>query len=293
MRALVRGKAVRGMIAAAALAIAVSAGCALPAAAQSDNAYDVLLIGVDRRDESWFGNSDVMMLVTINDSKEKIFVTSFLRDLGVDIPGIGLHKLNAACANGGPELTVETIEQNFDLKIDNYAMVDFNSMRDIVDAVGGVDIEMDEDEVVVANDYIKTMCEANDDRFEDHEIKGSGLLHLDGYQAVGYCRNRFTGSENDFGRTERQRKVIHAIVDGIRDESVFGAVLTALKILPSIESDLGAGDTVNLLSKAPAIISYGMEELHIPYDDLYTIQDEMLMYDHDETISRLHATIFG
>ena len=260
---------------------------------ENTDTYDILLIGVDRRDESWYGNSDVNILVTVNNQKHTIYLTSFLRDLGVEIPGIGLRKLNAACANGGPELALETLSTCFDLDINNYAMVDFNSMRDIVDAVGGIDIELDDDEVVVANDYILTMCEANGDDFEEHKIACSGLVHLDGYQAVGYCRNRFTGSENDFGRTERQRKVIGAIADRLRDEGMLEAAATALKIMPALQSDIGPMDMFGLIGMAGSAISYEVKEQHIPYDGSYTVQDELLIVDMEETTRLLHETLYG
>ena len=94
--------------------------------------YNLLLLGVDRRDESWNGNSDVVLLVTVNKEKKTVYLTSFLRDLYADIPGVGVRKLNAACANGGPELTIQTLEENYHVEIDNYAMVDFNAMIDVV-----------------------------------------------------------------------------------------------------------------------------------------------------------------
>lgn len=149
--------------------------------------YNLLLLGVDRRDESWNGNSDVVLLVTVNKEKKTVYLTSFLRDLYADIPGVGVRKLNAACANGGPELTIQTLEENYHVEIDNYAMVDFNAMIDVVDALGGVDLEIDEDERVTANDYITCMCEDNGVDPKPYYIKKAGKVHLNGYQAVGYA----------------------------------------------------------------------------------------------------------
>ena len=124
----------------------------------------------------------MILLVTVNKEKKTVYLTSFLRDLYADIPGVGVRKLNAACANGGPELTVQTLEDNYQVEIDNYAMVDFNAMIDVVDALGGVDLEIDEDERVTANDYITCMCEDNGDDPEDYYIEKAGLVHLNGYQ---------------------------------------------------------------------------------------------------------------
>ena len=159
---------------------------------ETNDTYNILLIGVDRRDESWVGNSDVMLLVTVNPQKEKIYLTSFMRDLYADIPGIGVQKLNAACANGGAELCVQTIEENYQVQIDNYAMVDFNSMAEIVDSIGGVDIEISEAEMEYINNNIAnqySLAGKDDPVYLDH----AGEVWLNGYQAVVYSRNRSTG----------------------------------------------------------------------------------------------------
>ncbi|MGN1187788.1 MAG: LCP family protein, partial [Lachnospiraceae bacterium] len=140
--------------------------------------YNLLLIGVDRRDTSWNGNSDTMILVTINYDRQTIYMTSFLRDLYANIPEKGVRKLNAAYAYGGAPLCMDTIRCNYGVQIDNYAMVDFSAMIEIVDVLGGVDIELTEDEVSVANSYIKGMCRQFGESYEDHMLTGSGMLHL-------------------------------------------------------------------------------------------------------------------
>ena len=106
----------------------------------NNNVYNILLIGVDRRDKTWYGNSDSMILMSINKDTKQIHMTSFMRDLYANIPDVGVKKLNAACAYGGGPLVVRTIEHNYKLPIDNYASVDFDSMIDIIDAVGGIEI---------------------------------------------------------------------------------------------------------------------------------------------------------
>lgn len=255
--------------------------------------YNILLIGVDRRDDSWNGNSDVMMLVTVNYEKQTIFLTSFLRDLYADIPGIGVHKLNASCANGGAALCVETIRSNYQVEIDNYAMVDFNSMRHIVDALGGVDIEINEDERTVANSYIATMCEADGEPTENHLIQSAGLVHMDGYQAVGYARNRYSGGENDFGRTGRQREIIKKLFEKVETIDAKQLMEALLNVFPYVDSDL---DPLALMAMMPDLVKikdFGMQEQHIPYDDEYYVQNEILIpTDMEATISKLRETIY-
>ena len=116
----------------------------------ADGIYNLLLIGVDRRDDSWYGNSDTMVLVSFNDNKKQICLTSFLRDLVADIPQVGIRKLNAACAYGGPKLLTATMRDNYAVDIDNYAMVDFDSAESVIDALGGVDVKLSAEEAAYA-----------------------------------------------------------------------------------------------------------------------------------------------
>lgn len=257
-----------------------------------EDTYNLLLIGVDRRNDSWNGNSDVMLLVTVNPEKETVYLTSFLRDLYADIEGVGVRKLNAACAYGGAELCVETIRSNYQVRIDNYALVDFNDMITIVDVLGGVDLELTADEVRVANQYVRTMCEANGEPFEYHQILGSGMLHLDGYQAVGYMRNRYSGSENDFGRTDRQRKVLLAILEKMKSGNLGDLAALMLKVLPHMEHDVDAGTIVKLVTNLPGWLEYEIEQQRIPYDNMYHSENEILIPDMEETIRILQEAIY-
>lgn len=256
--------------------------------------YNILLLGVDRRDESWEGNSDVILLVTVNKEKKTVYLTSFLRDLYADIPGVGVRKLNAACANGGPELTVQTLEDNYQVEIDNYAMVDFNAMIDVVDALGGVDLEIDEDERVTANDYITCMCEDNGDDPEDYYIEKAGLVHLNGYQAVGYARNRYTGKGSDFGRTQRQRNVLTAIAEKAQDGDYASLSDTMEDVMPYITHDITEMQMIGLMMQLGSWMDYDIQQQHIPYDGEYTSQDEILVpTDMNATVEKLTSILYG
>lgn len=256
--------------------------------------YNILLLGVDRRDESWEGNSDVILLVTVNKEKKTVYLTSFLRDLYADIPGVGVRKLNAACANGGPELTVQTLEENYQVEIDNYAMVDFNAMIDVVDALGGVDLEIDEDERVTANDYITCMCEDNGDDPEDYYIEKAGLVHLNGYQAVGYARNRYTGKGSDFGRTQRQRNVLTAIAEKAQDGDYASLADTMEDVMPYITHDITEMQMIGLMMQLGSWLDYDIQQQHIPYDGEYTSQDEILVpTDMNATVEKLTSILYG
>lgn len=254
--------------------------------------YSILLIGVDRRDTSWSGNADSMILLTINNRKKTMQMTSFMRDLYADIPGKGVHKLNAACAYGGGPLLVQTIEENYKVKIDNYASVDFPSMIRIVDYAGGVTLTMSDEEVRVANDYIRVMCEEQKEDFSKHEIKSSGTMRCDGFQAVGYARNRYVGN-SDYERTERQRSVMTQLIGNIRDMSASELNDFVEKILPLITHNVESATIVGMLPQMPSILEYALSTDRVPYDGMYTTKGEILYPDMKATIEKLHESLYG
>lgn len=248
--------------------------------------YNLLLIGSDHRDTSWNGNSDVMMVMTINQDSNKIFLTSFMRDLYANIPGYGVHKLNYAYAVGGASVLMDTLEDNYDLTIDNYAVVDFETMADIVDIIGGVEMEVGDAEVDVLNGYLVSMDA------EDSKLPCGGTYVLNGKQAVAYMRIRYVGNA-DYQRTQRQRDVLAKIFESLKGLDATELTKLANKILPCVEHDIDALEMIKLMALLPQLTGYELEESRIPYDDLYHSEGEMLVPDFDATISRLHETLYG
>ena len=166
----------------------------------SSDVTNILLIGVDRRDASWYGNSDSMILVSINEKAKQVVMTSLMRDTYVSIPGVKNYKLNHAMAVGGPNLLVNTIEQNFRVKIDYYASVDFNAFTNVIDIFGTIPIQMTDAEI-----------SAFGSRLNQFEHSGN-VYQIDSEFALSYARNRAIGRW-DYERTERQRKIILSLVD--------------------------------------------------------------------------------
>lgn len=256
------------------------------------NVYNLLLIGVDRRDKSWYGNSDSMILLSINKETKQIRMTSFMRDLYANIPEVGVKKLNAACAYGGGPLVEATIEDNYKIPVDNYASVDFDAMIDIVDAIGGIELSPSDDEVRVANDYINDMCKKKNTDASAHLYTTSGTQQVDGYQAVAYARIRYVGN-SDYQRTERQREVLSKMMAKAKGLSVTELTALADKILPSVTHNIEQTTLLKLISEMPTILSYDMEQSRVPYDDLYSNMGEMLVPDFSATIARLQTEIYG
>lgn len=236
---------------------------------KEEGVTNILLIGNDSRENGEDGRSDAMILLSISNKTKKIYMTSLLRDMYVEIPGYKDNRLNAAYSYGGAELLMETIEQNFDISISRYVLVNFEAFANLVDAVGGVDLELTGKEVEYVNGYL---VEYNillgrpegTDYFDD--LSG-GMLHLNGPQALAYCRNRYIGT--DFGRTERQRKVLTEVIHKLPK-----GVLTNPKglidgLMPNLTTNLTQAECYRLSLMAPKLLTYDIIQNSIPIEGTY------------------------
>lgn len=254
--------------------------------------YNLLLLGVDRREDDWYGNSDAIILVTVNHDVQKIFLTSFMRDLYAEIPDYGVRKLNAAHAIGGGPLIVETLENTYGVQIDNYARVDFNSMTDIIDALGGVDIEMSEEEAKSANNSIREMCKMQGKKYKENKLKSGGKLHLNGIQAVAYSRIRKVGN-SDYERTKRQRKVLTELINNAKKLKFRDISGLLNQVLPLVTHNVDPLTMVNLIARLPQMVTYDIVTDRIPYEDMYYSQNEILIPELEATVAKLQETIYA
>ncbi len=228
-----------------------------------DNVINILLIGCDARSKSGRGRSDSMILMSINKNTKKVILTSFLRDTWVKIPGVGSQRLNAAYVFGGPKLLVKTMESNFHIRIDKYVRVNFYSFIDMVDAVGGVDIEVSDEELEYLNDYVR-----NENRIlgksnvDEGVLSKSGKYTLNGVQALAYARIRYVGT--DFARTQRQRNVLEEIFSKARNMSLTEMNDFLEVVLPNLTTNLEKGQIFSLILNASSYLSYDRKEQSIP-----------------------------
>ena len=258
----------------------------------SGDVYNLLLIGVDRRaGQSWNGNSDTMILVSINSAKKTITMTSFMRDLYANIPGVGAYKLNRSYALGGGPLLVQTLQENFRIGIDNYAWVDFYSLISIIDSIGGIDMEISADEARVANNYIKEMSEGKGIDPSRYYLGGGGLVHLNGMQAVAYARIRYVGNA-DFGRTERQRKVLAKMFEVLKQKSPTEVMDFLNTVLPLVTHNIPSDTVTKLILNSPSYLSYSLNSQRVPFDGTFTSVNEMLVPDFNYTINMLQSIIY-
>lgn len=254
--------------------------------------YNLLLLGVDRREDDWYGNADAIILVTVNHDVQKIFLTSFMRDLYAEIPDYGVRKLNAAHAIGGGPLIVETLENTYGVATDNYARVDFNSMTDIIDALGGVDIELSDEEAESANTSIKEMCKLQGKKYKENKLKSGGKLHLNGIQAVAYSRIRKVGN-SDYERTERQRRVLTELINNAAQLKFWEISKLLNQVLPLVTHNVDQLTMVKLIAQLPEMVTYEIVTDRIPYPDMYYSQNEILIPDLDATVAKLQETIYA
>lgn len=258
------------------------------------NVFNLLLIGTDARAKGENSRSDAMILVSINKKKKTITATSLLRDIYLQIPGKNNNRLNAACAFGGPELLMDTIEQNFKVAVDRYVSVDFYVFMDIVDAVGGVTINVTKEEIPIINDYIAELNRLQGEANGVDYLTSSGELKLNGKQALGYARNRYIGT--DFERTARQRRVLEQAFNKVKKLNLLELNKLLNKLLPEITTDLSEGDIFSLILSLPKYAGYELNQWSIPVDNSYQFMRirgmEVITLDFNRNIEALRAKIY-
>ena len=198
---------------------------------------NIALFGIDTRDDTYEGSrSDCIMIASINHDTKEIKIVSVYRDTYLNIPGRGLDKVNHAYSYGGPALSMSTLNTNLDLDITEFATVNFTSTKDIINAIGGVEIEV-------------TDAEAK----SIPRITKGGKYLLDGEQALAYGRIRKIDS--DYVRTERMRTVLTAVFNKAKKMSVAELNKILDKVLPEVYTNISKS---NILALIPQIASYSI-----------------------------------
>ena len=264
---------------------------------KSDGVISVLLIGSDSRDSSSGGRSDAMILLTISDRTKTVHMTSLLRDMYVEIPGHDGNRLNAAYAYGGAELLLETINQNLGTSVNRYAVVNFEAFANLVDAVGGVDMELTNEEVGWVNAYLNEYNELRGMPLETDYLDTSlsGNIHLNGAQALAYCRNRYIGT--DFGRTQRQRKVLTAVLQKLPLAAVTNPAEIVNGLFGNLTTNLTQVECTQLALSAGKLLTYEMVQDSLPLEGTYsnaTIREmSVLQVDFEQNKAYIRKEIYG
>lgn len=212
---------------------------------------NIALFGVDTREPGDFtGRSDSIMILSIDSRNDKVKITSVMRDSFVPIKD-SYGKINSAYSQGGPTLAVKTLNTIFGLDIRDYATVNFFGMEDIIDAVGGVEIEVMENEI--EGDYKLNALVYEQAIYQGVEpvlVKKAGLQTLSGMQAVAWARIRYastaSGTTDDFGRTDRQRVVMNALFNKALNMSTSNYPKLIKALLPYTQTSLTYSEIIKL-----------------------------------------------
>lgn len=233
-----------------------------------ENILNFLVVGTDSRTGESEGLSDVCILVTVNKEEKTIYLSSFLRDMYVQIPEYFPHKFNTAFALGGMDVLHATLEENFGVTVDGSVSVGFEGFKEVVNAVGGVDIELTEDEVWYLDTHPWDSVSYAGVEFQ------VGMNHMNGDAALAYARvrgvNDAEGNGGDFGRTNRQRIVITKILEKAKSLSI-GEMNTLLNELVSmVSTDLTNSEIVNYaLDLFPLLSDCKIQSQQIPVEGSY------------------------
>lgn len=220
--------------------------------------YNILLIGADDLEEKDgdFSRSDSMILLSLDSINKKIKLTSFMRDMYVTIPGNpNKNRINEAYKTGGPQLAMDTIEYLFGVNIDEYVMVTFTTFVDAIEKLGGINVDVTESEAR----YIQKIAP---------HIKSGSDIALNGDEALLYARIRKLDN-GDFTRTERQRKVIEALIEKAKATNPITVLNMAFQIADDITTSINAKEISKLASSATAYSSYEVEQFRIPADGTF------------------------
>lgn len=245
------------------------------------NVMNLLLIGNDTHKPNYYSRSDSMILISLNKKTKEIKMVSLLRAAYVSIPGHKNARLNQAHLLGGPDLLIDTIEQNYKIKIDNYISVNFEAFKEIINILGGIDVNLTEKEAK----YMQTYAHI--------AYKGAGTYHLKGSEALEYVRTRKIDSDRN--RTQRQRNVINLIIEKAKGASVSQLLDLLDKIFPLVSTDLTKTQIVTEGINSLGYLRWPITQDTIPhtYPELVEVDGiEVLLLDWDETKAYIHKLLY-
>ena len=253
---------------------------------------NIAIFGVDSRSDDYgVGNrSDCIIIASINNSTGEIKLISVYRDTYVKIDGHGLDKITHAYSYGEAPLAISTLNKNLDLNIKEFVTVNFDSVSEAVDQLGGVKISVTDEETKYINGYIDETSKVTG-KTSKHITQG-GTYNLDGVQAVAYSRIRYTAG-GDYKRTERMRIVMEAMLNKLKTKNVAEINTFADKILPAVYTNLSTGD---LISMVPNMAKYSVSKsIGWPYETKGKTMDRWygIPITLESNVIQLHKEAFG
>ena len=264
-----------------------------------DGITNILLVGTDGEYVEKGNRSDSVMLVTIDSKNKDIKISSIARDTYVDIPGYSTEKLTHAYAYEGIDLLKEVFKENFDLDIDKYIAVNFVSFMDIMDELGGVEVNVEEKDIKEINKYIDA-CYGyykNKDEKEKEYIKEAGVQRLNGYQALAFSRIRYTDSA--FARDNRHREVAQSVYKEFAQKGVDTYKRCADIVLNNTKTNISPMEMMNLAYTVLKINDKDIEQFQFPLEEhrkghiISKQKGWVLEWDKEPNLEAWHKFIFG
>lgn len=217
---------------------------------KSNNITNILLIGTDGRENENSFRSDCMIIATLDMEHKSIKLTSLARDTYVDIPGVGKGKLNEAYFWGKQDLLFKTIKNNFGIDIYKYIQVDFDNLMNIIFALGGVEINVEQHELEAVNNLIPTSYESctYENKGDMKLLDSTGMQKLNGYQAIAYTRIRY--SDNAINRDSRQREVLMSVLRDLKGKATSGYSEILKELTPYCSTNVTSSEILDLAANA-------------------------------------------
>lgn len=239
---------------------------------------NILLLGIDNEDPGSAGhngNADGILLLSLNADTRELILTSFMRDTKVRVNPYCRDKLTSVYHDGGIELFLPVFEENFGIPVDHYAIFNYFDIIDIVDALGGVDIEVAAEEIPDMEAKIRAVADKKGVDYVDYLINwyGPGVIHCNGLQTAGYLRIRPAYGDYDSGRTERARYVVSQLMETLSKMTLAGKIDFAGMVSSKIETDLTGDVILKLAANAGKIMRYDRFSDKIPMDGAYISED--------------------
>ena len=260
---------------------------------EDKDVINIALLGSDKSN-SYETAADSIMILTINHVKGELKLSSIMRDTTLEAPGYGEQNINDTVIIGGPELLLKTLNTNFNLQIDKFVQVNLQSLPIIIDKLGGVEMEITDDEIRFINSYIKDIDNKNGT--STSQITKSGLVNLNGTQATAYSRIRYTEGR-DFKRTERQRDVIVALFDKFKNISIGEITGMVEELLPLVKTNLTNTEIISIGTKVLGVSNKTIQQARFPEDEDLTAGFEDGYYrmriNKEATTEKMHKFIYS
>lgn len=259
-----------------------------------DNYTTIALFGLDNRSNGNLskGNSDVIMLASINNDTHEVKLVSVYRDSYLDVGNDTYRKCNAAYANGGPEQAISMLNTNLDLNITDYVTVDFNAVVECVDLLGGVEVTVTDEEAVLMYGYMDEINKLT--KHKSKYLPGAGTYNMDGVQACAFARIRYTAGD-DYKRAERQRTVLAAMVEKAQHSDL----KTINRLIDQVFGDIKTSySNTDLIALAAQVFNYKFgETAGFPFEkNTITLGSKgsvVVPCDLASNVTQLHVFLYG